>query len=75
MPAGLLVDFCAQTQRAGSGVSSRIRLQHRVKVDEIRPDQHPFSLTEIFAVGNRFFHGFTTVGRQVRKAAQALRHA
>ncbi len=61
VPAGLLVDFSAQAKGAGGSVGGRIRLQHRVKVYEVRPDNHSFTLAEVVAVSDRLCHGFTAV--------------
>ena len=74
MPSGLFVDFGAQPERTSGGVSRRIGFQNGVKVDEIRPDQHPLSLAEIVPVSNGFLHRLTAIGRQVGKPAQALRN-
>ena len=75
MPAGLLVDFGTQAQRAGGGVSRRIRLQHGVKIDEVRPDKHPFALAEVTAVGNRLLDALAAICGQAGKTSQALCHA
>ena len=75
VPAGLFVNFGTQAKRTGGGVGRRICIHHGVKVDEVRPDQHPLSLAEIVTVGNRFFHRFAAVGGQVGEPTQTLRHA
>ncbi len=36
----------------GGGIRRCVSVQHGVKADEIRPDEHPFALAEIGAVGD-----------------------
>lgn len=67
MPPGLLVDFCAQTKGAGSSKRGGISLQYGVKVNELRPDQHPHALAEVLTVGGRFFHSFAAIGGEVNE--------
>ena len=61
VPSGLLVNFGAQTKRTGGGISRCFGIQHRVPASKVGPDQHSFTLTEVFTVSDCFLHRLATI--------------
>ncbi|MNC46655.1 hypothetical protein D3C75_956810 [compost metagenome] len=75
MPAGFRVDFGAQAERTGGGRGNVAAVGGGVPGDELRPDQHQFTLAEVVAVLDGLRHGFTTERTDITKGAQLLADA
>ncbi|CAA0177617.1 hypothetical+protein [Escherichia coli] len=72
MPALLLVDFSAQTQRTGGGIRGGGGTGDRIPCEEIRPDDHQLTLAEILAVGFHLGNGLTAPCADISESAQLL---
>ncbi len=72
MPALLLVDFSAQTQRTGGGIRGGGGTGDRIPCEEIRPDDHQLTLAEILAVGFHLGNGFTAPCADIPECIQFL---
>ena len=72
MPALLLVDFSAQTQRTGGGIRGGGGTGDRIPCEEIRPDDHQLTLAEILAVSFHLGNGFTAPCADIPESAQLL---
>ncbi len=72
MPAGLLVDFGTQTERAGGRPCNIGIVGRGVPCQKIRVNDHQLALAEILAVGNGFRNGLAAPCADIAKRAQAL---
>ncbi|MNM59691.1 hypothetical protein D3C81_709500 [compost metagenome] len=72
MPASLLVNLGAQTQRTSGGVCDVAAVGGGVPVNKVWPDQHQFALAEACAVLDGVGDGFAAVSADITKGTQLL---
>ncbi|SVS35204.1 Uncharacterised protein [Klebsiella pneumoniae] len=72
MPAGVLVDFGAQAQRAGGRPGGFGRVRRGIPCQKIRPDNHQLALAEILAIEHRLGNVLAIPGADITKGAELL---